>query len=184
MRARVISAVRANSNISVLVFTSTHFVGLLTSGNKSLYAFINGTADYFGLFWKKFLSFSVPVVLICLVSLNYFSGYICYLFITYQSSLFVLSCSAVIKTYALSGFLNVLFIMIPINIVYFGVLFYLVAVCMKRSRLASKYKTFGYGFDEIYFFKVAMCVGVLLMVSFFACMLYPIFLKNTIFLIF
>ena len=59
----------------VLVFTSTHFVGLLTSGNKSLYAFINGTADYFGLFWKKFLSFSVPVVLICVVSLNYFSGY-------------------------------------------------------------------------------------------------------------
>lgn len=168
----------------VLVFTSSHFVGLLTGSNKSLYAFINGTADYFGLFWKRFLSFLVPTILIFVVTLNYFLGFVGYLFITYQSALFVLSCSAVIKTYALSGFLNVLFIMIPINVIYFGVLFYLVVVCMKRAKLASRYKSFAYGFDGVFFSKISICVGVLLFVSFFACIIYPIFLRNTIFLIF
>lgn len=168
----------------VLAFASSNFVNLLTSSNKKLYTLINGTADYMGLFWKKFISFLMPMILLFLLSLNYHLSLFCYLFITYQTALFVLSCSAIVKLYAMSGFLNVLFIMIPVNIVFFAVLFFVTATVMGRAKIAKKYKNFSYGFDEWFFIKLASSVLILCLLAFLVCVIIPLFLKNSIFIIF
>ena len=168
----------------VLVFSSSNFVTLLTSSNKKLYNLINGTADYMGLFWKKFMSFVIPTILLFLLSLNYYLSFCCYLFITYQMALFVLSGSAVVQLYAMSGFLNVLFFMLPINLVFFAVMFYEIATVLRRVRSAYKYKDFSYGFDEVFWIKLGVCVLVLALLSFCACVVIPLFLKNATFIIF
>ena len=168
----------------VLAFSSTNFVQLLTSSNKSLYAMINGTADYMGLLWKKFFGFAFPVVLLVVLNLTYYISLFGYLFITYQSALFILSCAAVIKTYSVSGVLNVVFLMIPINIVFFAVLFFAEVICLNRAKLAFKVKQFSYGYDSVFFLQIVICVAMLFLVSLFACVVYPMFLKNSIFLIF
>ena len=168
----------------VLVFSSSNFVGLLTSSNKALYSIINGTAEYFALFWKEFTSFVLPVGLVFLLSLNYYLSWFCYIFITYQSSLLILTCSAVIKTYSVSGFFNVLFITLPINLLFFAVMFFVTATCLKRSKLAHQYKQFSYGIDSVFTVKLSISVGILLLISLFTCLVYPMFLKSFIFLIF
>ena len=168
----------------VLVFSGSSFVNLLTSSNKKLYTLINGTADYMGLFWKKFLSFLLPILLVFVLSLNYYLGLLCYIFITYQVSLFIMSCAAVVKLYAMAGFLNVFFIMIPINIMFFAVLFYAVVTMMRRAKVASRYKQFAYGFDDVFFAKFAICVLCLIIIALLACVVLPLFLKNAIFIVF
>lgn len=168
----------------VLVFSSSNFVGLLTSSNKALYSIINGTAEYFALFWKEFTSFVLPVGLVFLLSLNYYLSWFCYIFITYQSSLLILTCSAVIKTYSVSGFFNVLFITLPINLLFFAVMFFVTATCLKRIKLAHQYKQFSYGMDAVFTVKLSISAGILLLISLFTCLVYPMFLKSFIFLIF
>lgn len=168
----------------VLVFSNTSFVNLLTSSNKKLYTLINGTADYMGLFWKKFLSFSFPLVLLFLLSLNYYLGVICYLFITYQFALFIMSCAAVVKLYAMAGFLNVFFIMIPINLMFFAVLFYVTVTLLRRTRMSHKYKDFWCGFDNEFWIKLLASVLILASVALLACVILPMFLKNSIFIVF
>ena len=44
--------------------SSDEFLNLITSKNKTLYSYINGSADYFKIFWKRFLIFLAPVLLI------------------------------------------------------------------------------------------------------------------------
>lgn len=168
----------------VVIFSSDNYLKLLTSESKKLYPYINGTAETMVLFWKGLMSFSLPLLLIALLGINFYLSLLSYVFITYQSSLFILSCGAVIKTYGFSGFFNVLMLMVPVNLLYFCVLIYFSVVCINRSRLALKNKLFGYGFDESFFFSVAVSIVAVVLICVLIFVVYPMFLKNSVFLIF
>ena len=168
----------------VIMFSSDNYLKLLTSENKIMYPFINGTAEKSVLFWKKLLGFSIPLVLLFGLGLNYYISLLSYVFITYQSSLLILSCGAVVKTYGFSGFFNILFVTLPINILYFALLIFFGVTCFVRSKAAHRAKQFIYGFDDEFFFKVMISFILVLVLCICVCVIYPMFLKNSIFLIF
>ena len=168
----------------VVVFANDGYLKLLNSENKSLYAYITGTAETGAIFWKTFMTFAIPFVLIFVLNLNFYTGLISYVFITYQSALLIMSCASVAGTYGVSGILNILFVMLPVNLMYFCVMAFFVVVCLSRSKLAHKSKSFKIGFDREYYFKIGIGFVSVLIVTIVACLLYPLFLKNSIFMIF
>lgn len=168
----------------VVIFSSDNYIKLLTTENKILYSYINGSAETAVLFWKKLILFFTPLVLIFLLGLNYYLSLLSYIFITYQSTLLILSCGAIIKTYGFSGFFNVLFITMPTNLIYFAVLMFYVATCVVRSKQALKVKMFKSGFDEYFWIKTLIAAILVFLLCLIICLVYPLFLKNSVFIIF
>lgn len=169
----------------VIVASSDAYLGLITSDNKVLYSIINGTVKSSELFWRKFMNFIVPVVLIFLLSLNYYLGLLSYLVIGYQSALFVMSVSSIISIYGISGVLNFIFLSLPINSIYILILIHYSVVCLSRAREALHRKQIGFKvFDDEFLMHTIACVMLVLILVFAATIVYPLFIKNAIFIIF
>jgi len=168
----------------VVLFTTESYLNLLTTENKILFTYINGTANSFGIFSEKLLVFILPILLIFLLGLYYYTSLLSYVFLTYQTVLFVMSCGSLIRVYGLSGLLNVLLVTIPINLLYFVALVFFSVTCISRSKLALQNKRFSEGFDDVYFIKVIMTILYILIICFYATVVLPLFLKNANFVIF
>ena len=162
--------------------SSEQYINLITSKNKVLYSYINGTADYFKIFWNKFSAFILPLVLIVGLGLHFYSTFFIYLFLAYQSSLFILSCTALIKIYGISGFLNVLLFVVPINLVYMLALICVSAICISRSLEALKNKQFLYGYNQSYFSKITLVILFIFVLTLTLSLIMSVFLKNANFL--
>lgn len=170
----------------VVVFAndSDSYLKLLNSENKSLYSYITGTAETGAIFWRTFMTFAIPFALIFVLNLNFYTGLTSYVFITYQSALLIMSCASVAGTYGVSGIINIVFVMLPVNLLYFCVMAFFAVTCISRSKLSHKTRTFKIGFDGVFFLKIALGFAAVLLVTIIACLLYPLFLKNSIFMIF
>lgn len=164
--------------------SSDEFLNLITSKNKTLYSYINGSADYFKIFWKRFLIFLAPVLLIVALGTFAYVSLFAGLFLSYQTALFVLSCTALIKIYGLTGFLSVLFFVLPVNLIYLAVLVFASCFCITRSFVALKNKKFWMGFDEWFFMKLFSVILVLFVLSLVSCVVVALFLKNANFLLY
>ena len=164
--------------------SSDEFLNLITSKNKTLYSYINGSADYFKIFWKRFLIFLAPVLLIVALGVFAYVSLFAGLFLSYQTALFVLSCTALIKIYGLTGFLSVLFFVLPVNLIYLAVLVFASCFCITRSFVALKNKKFWMGFDEWFFMKLFAVILVLFVLSLVSCVVVALFLKNANFLLY
>ena len=164
--------------------SSDEFLNLITSKNKTLYSYINGSADYFKIFWKRFLIFLAPVLLIVALGVFAYVSLFAGLFLSYQTALFVLSCTALIKIYGLTGFLSVLFFVLPVNLIYLAVLVFSSCFCITRSFVALKNKKFWMGFDEWFFMKLFAVILVLFVSSLLSCVVVALFLKNANFLLY
>lgn len=169
----------------VIAMSNDGYLKLLTKENKILYSVINGSAKTGSLFWKKLIQLLSPVLLIFLVNLNYYLSFLSYVIIAYQTSLLTMSIFAVVASYGVSGVLNVIFIMIPINALYIFVLIYFSVVNLERIKVASRNKNFLFGIKDSCYLSQVICsiIGVVVIV-FIGVMILPMFLKNAIFIIF
>ena len=168
----------------IVVMSSGNYHLILSSKNKILYSYINGTAELGELFWSQVTKFILPLILIFVCCLNVYSGIIGFIFITYQSALLVLTSSALISLYGFSGVLNVLLVTVPINLIYFTVLGVFLVFNFRRSLLAKKYKYFSFGFSKNYFLVVIGGFVATLLIAIISSFVYPLFIKNAIFNIF
>ena len=168
----------------IIVFSNENYHLILSSRNKLLYSYINGSAEIGELFWGQLLKFLTPLILIFVCCLNMYLGVISFIFITYQSALLVLTSSALISLYGFSGVLNVLLVILPINLLYFVLLGFFVVLNFKRSLLARRYKYFSYGFNREFFICLALGFITAFIISIVSSFIYPIFIKNAIYNIF
>ncbi len=164
---------------------SDNYLKILTKDNKILYSFINGSIKAGSVFWKYLWSLVLPLLLIFLLGLNFYLCLFSYVLIAYQSSVFAMSVFAIISTYGFSGMLNVVFIILPINIVYILALILFASENLIRSYEAKKIKRFthNYGSNEFIFVSIVSLLSVVL-ICFVGLVIIPLFLKNAIFLIF
>jgi hypothetical protein len=166
------------------VVSNDGYLSLATSKNKVLFEFVNGTVNISEIFGNKLSSFICPMLFIFLLNLNFYVGIMSYIFVCYQSILFVMSMASIVSLYGFSGILNVLFVMLPINLIYFVLLSFFLVQCLSRSYEALKNKKFTYGFCQDFYLKIgASFVAVFLLVAIFV-IIYSVFLKNSIFIIF
>lgn len=165
--------------------SSENFLKVLTKDNKILYSFINGSVKIGSVFGKYLWKLILPLILIFILGLNFYSSLFSYLIVGYQSSVLMMSIFAIITTYGLSGVLNVLFIIVPINLVYMLALIVFAAENLKRSYKAYKLKMTFSGFNEYeYILSLIFSILVVIVICFVGAIIIPLFLKNAIFLIF
>lgn len=153
---------------------------LLTSADKNVFAYISGTAEYGSIFSSRFWSLFLCVVLIFCFNIVRETAFLNYVYLGYQMCLIVLSSSAIISLYGVSGIVNVICFVVPINLVNFALLCFVSVISMRRASVQKAYKIgFFSSFKEDAYFK-KFIVSVLLLFVF--CAIYsfvlPLILKS------
>lgn len=172
--------------LGVIIALSTgDYVNLLNSNSKVLFEMINGTVEGSKLFWSKLISMIVPLLLIFVLNLNFYVGLVSFLFITYQSALFVMTFMAIISVFGVSGVFSAILIFLPLNVCFLFTLVIFSCVCLIRSQNADKAKIFNFGLSDSWFLiSICVCVCACVLICIIGVYIYPLFLKNTMFLIF
>lgn len=171
--------------ISVIVIISNNgYLNLLVSSNKILYSLINGTAILKEIFWNRFLTFSFPLILVLFLGINYYLALLSFLIVMYQFVVFIMTVYAVVEMYGFTGLLNNIFMIVPVNLLFFACLIFLSVVCLERAKSAQKNRYFAEGYNSIFLIKVGVCFLFVLALSSFVAFIYPAILKSAIFSIF
>ncbi len=169
----------------IISLSSDSYLKILSSENKVLYNVINGTLTFGEQFWKRLMSGILPLVIIFLLSLNYYSGLLSFVYICYQSSLLSMCSSALISVYGLSGVLNVVLLVLPLNLLYLCVIIFYTTTCLSRSYFAKRYKQFSYNFnDHCFWIKILAGFFCILVLSLITAGVIPMIIKSTIYVIF
>lgn len=156
------------------------YSSLLTSSDKNIFAYVSGTAEYSSIFMTRFWSLFLCVVLIFCFNLVRETAFLNYVYLGYQMCLIVLSSSAIISLYGLTGIINVICFVVPINLINFAMLAYMSVISMKRASSARAYKLgFFSSFKENFYLR-KFFVSVLILFVF--CAVYsfvlPLILKS------
>lgn len=156
------------------------YVSLLTSGDKNMFGYISGTAEYGSIFWSRFLSLFLCVVLIFCFNIIRETAFLNYFYLAYQMCLIVLSASAIITVYGLYGIINVILFVVPINLVNFCLLSYLSVLSMDRAYFWKSFRTtFVSSFKEVsYVKKFLITLSLLFVFCIVYSFVFPLILKS------
>lgn len=168
----------------LIVSSSSSYLSLLKSKDKVLYSLINGTASKSELFWSRFCDYLFPLVLLFLFGLNYYLSFASFIYVAYQSAIFVMSMAALVSMYKFSGIVSLIFIIIPINIIFFLLMAYFVVTITNRAYYAKRCGRFGSGFDLEFASKMIFSFLVVTLLSFISSFVLSIVIKSVIFVVF
>lgn len=169
----------------IVAVSSDSFLSVLSSSDKVFYDYVKGNASFSKQLLKLILKTVAFQLIIFLLNLNFYSGLLSYLFVSYQGASLALSVIAIVSEFGFSGLLIVIFLQLPINLILFGLNFIFSSVCLRRSCLSQKYKQFGFGFDDKTFWAIVLLIvafGVLF--SFLVNLILMLVLRSRIFIIF
>ena len=169
-----------------LSLTGYKITSLLVTNDKLLFDYITGTASYISIFYSRMKTMLIAVVIILFCNLTYYTAFINYIYLTYQSALIVLSCGGIISLYRLSGILNVIFFIIPINLLTLLSISFLIVVSLERSRNAYKFKIpFRDSFNQLnYYSKFGYGMLLMLVNIIFASLVLPLLMRSLTIIIF
>ncbi len=162
----------------LLAFSSEGYLSLLVAKNKVLYNMINGIADIKEQFWSRFFALLLPLFLIFLLGLNYYSLMLAFAFIIYQAAVMVLGMAAVVSLYGFSGILSSFFVTLPINLLFFVIIFIFVAILFERASFAKNSHDFLAGFNRGFWIKLLLILFSMLILAFVSSFLVSILLKS------
>ena len=168
----------------IISVSSDSYLTLLTSKDKVLFDYVNGKADFGKQSMKIMFSFLVFQIIVFLLSLNFYSGLISFLLVSYQGSLFYLSLSAVILKYGFSGVLTTLFLILPVNIILIGMNILFAGFCFIRSYNSLKQKRFLVGFGKEFWLMILLFFILEILFSYLISFVFMIVLKRRFFIIF
>ena len=169
---------------SIIAFSSDSYLTLLSTKDKVFYDYVNGKVDFGKESAKLILSFIAFQTIIFLLNLNFYSGLLSYVLISYQSSLMFLSLVALISRYGFSGILTSLFLILPINVVLIGTNILFAGFCFKRSFLSLKMRRFSYGLDKQFWSVVLLFLICELIFSYLITFIFVVILRRRFFIIF
>lgn len=123
----------------ILLFGQKSYLGLLTSGNQSLIKYMSGTADTFSLFYNRLFSGLLAVLILFLCTLTYYTIFLSYAYLTYQSALCTITFGTIISMYGFSGILNVVLLLLPCNLILFACYSVILSLFTSRAKRQHKY---------------------------------------------
>ncbi|MCR5553127.1 MAG: hypothetical protein K6F08_00015 [bacterium] len=168
------------------VDNNSSFLKVLNSSNKILLELIRGDAEPFALFFSKLLESVLLFLLIFVFSLSIYSCFLCFLFIIYQGLTLAIISATIIRAYSFSGILNVIFVICPINILWFCVIVLAITLCVARAYEAKKYNlSFNVSFKYFEFFKkYVICFCFALIVVIVYSFIVPLLLKSFVYIVY
>ena len=154
------------------IFTDFKYTSLLTSSDKIIFDYITGTASYVDVFYSRFTNIVICLLIIFVFNISSYTSFLGYIFVGYQTSLFVMSCGAIISLYGLSGVLNVVLFVVPVNLINIIIMMISNVLCSRRALSQKEFKLkFFQSFKEddflLFYFTCVLCaLGVCLINSF------------------
>lgn len=172
--------------IAVFICVSTSsYLSLLSSSDKVLFDYVNGSVSYSKEATKLIFKLLMVDLLVFVLNLNFYSGLISYAIISYQSCLMFLSIVAQISAYGFTGFLIVLFLQLPVNLVMFALNIAFAVTCLERSYNATLSKNFALGFQDKSFWLTIFLISIVgVIFSLLIVFVFIVILRMRIFIIF
>ncbi len=166
----------------ILAFSGNDYVDLLSSTDKNLFEYINGSAELSSIFFSRLLSLLLFMFIIFVTSLSVYTTTISIIIMGYQCLLLVLSCFAVIDLYGISGVINSLLLIIPINLINLLVMAFFCGTCVSRVMVAHKFKMkFGDSCKYINFYSpVVFSIIVTFVICLISSVILPLIIKSFI----
>lgn len=167
-----------------VALSSDSYISILSTSDKNFYGFVKGDASYYLLVKNLIIKNVAFEFIIFLLNLNYYSGLLSYGFISYQSALMYLSMIAVVSEFGFGGVLSVLFISLPLNLILFFINLLFTLICINRSKLALKSKSFTFGFDKNFIAKILLIILTVIVFSCIVGFIFFLILKSRNFILF
>ena len=156
------------------------YVSLLGSGDKTLISYINGTAGYTSVFLSRITNLLMCTGLIFVFNLIKQTAFLNYIFLGYQMCLVTLSVAAVMTLYSISGIVNAILFIFPINILNICLLSFFACICMQRAAEVKKYNLkFGEGFSNRRFWiEFSLSLLALFVLCLICSFIFPLLIKS------
>lgn len=150
------------------------------SSELSLSEIILGERGMVNLFFQNFWALLLPLVIIFVLSLNKYTKFLSFFYLSYQGLLLGASIASVIMESGVAGGLNTLFIIIPINLLNFFVLVSGLIINYKRQTIAKIQRlSLGYSLKVFASAYLGLVLGMIL-ASLIYGIVYPLLLKSVI----
>lgn len=108
---------------------------ILKSADENLYDFVVGDVQFGTLFASKALDVIVVFFILFLFNCVYFTSFLSYIFIFYQSFLFSYSVMSIVGLYGLKSLFNVLLFLLPMNLMFLLSMVCCAVILIKRAKL-------------------------------------------------
>ncbi len=125
----------------ILAFGTRSYFNLLTNNNQTIIKYIAGSASLTELFWSRLFSTMLAIIILFICSLHYYSSFLGYCYLTYQSALLAIISKTIISFYGFSGVINFIFLLLPTNLVLLTLYILLFSIFVRRAKLTYRYKT-------------------------------------------
>ncbi len=157
------------------IFTASRYAGKLEMDNipdSNFVSFICGDKGSFGLFFSYFVSFSLLIAVIILLSnapVFNIVVYLCLFVLGYRLGFLM---SALITLFSFAGIINVVVIILPFELLQLLILMLISAVAINKYKILKKYgcTNIGFNYTKLYLFLIVCFVLVL----FVKCLIMPI----------
>lgn len=169
----------------IISISSSSYLNILNSTDKNFYDYVKGNIDLgkqtYALIFKN-LVFQLIIFLLCL---NYYSGLVSFLFLSYQSANLLLLVIAVIGEFGFGGVLVSLLLILPINLINLTCNLIFTSVCLERSKNALRFRQFSFGFNlKQFWLPSLLLIGFSIVFSCVINLVLLVILRSQIFAIF
>lgn len=156
------------------------YLSLISSSDKILMDYIKGEAEYFSIFYSRFINVILSFLIVFVLNITAYTSILSFIFVGYQSLLTILTIASVINLYGLMGVLNVIFLILPINIINLIIMSVFLILCKERAVKQLKNKmNFMESFFENNFLKwIIVCLLFGIVLCIISSFILPIFIKS------
>ncbi len=163
----------------VFSFGDLPVIGLLKLSNQNIVSYINGTAKCFTIFIENLLNVLIGLIIIFIFCLNYFTSFLSYLYIIYQSCVLVLTISAIGVNYTFLGITSIVLFIVPANILLFALIIFYISVCRERAIKEHQFgQKFSASFDSDFWILILIIIILLIIFMVLIYLILPLILKG------
>lgn len=126
------------------IFTAINYcngVGEINFNDFSICQFLNGELGSLDLFFSRFLSYSVVIIIVSVCSFTVYLSPISFFVLTYRGYLLSLNVAIMVILYGISGIMTGLLIVLPCHLLSLIVIGIYICVSNKKALLKKKYGT-------------------------------------------
>jgi len=170
----------------VLSFGDFNYLSILNSSDNKIFDLIIGDFKPKEMYYLKLKNILLFFMIIFLLNTNVYSSFLSFVYLGYQFLLFVFTCIGVVNLNGFVGLINVVFLLIPINLIYYFIMVVFNCVLVNRAFVAYKYR---YKFlDSFKSENVLRLIIVCFILSIIVCFVYsyivPLFIKSLVFVVY
>ena len=170
----------------ILSFSDYSYLSILNAKENMLFDYILGSINKVEIFYEKLKNVFLSLVVVFALNISVYSSFLAYIYVGYQFVLLILSTVSIISLYSFFGVLIVIFLILPINLIYYLILNSYNCILSKRASIANSLKL---GFiDSFKENKTYVYIFIVIIMFLILCIIYsfilPLFVKSFWFILY